>query len=172
MDIAVSYANDSTHLAGSFCIMMDRLYPNFNISVHSHADQKRYTDLDTARKIVIFVSKDFLCNDQHMQELHLALNRQRTLAQNILYLIQTTPLSGRPFFPRILPYNVSCIDNVWKEFEKDFLGWNHDTDITKVTVFGKKRRLEHASTFFCRRAEYFALTKAVDDVLESLLKET
>ncbi|XP_053381055.1 uncharacterized protein LOC123529545 [Mercenaria mercenaria] len=125
----------------------------------------------TARKIVIFVSQDFLRNENHMQELHLALNRQRPLMENVLYLILTTPLTGRPFFPRILPYNVSCTDTIWKELEKDFIGKTHDHDVTKVAVFGKRRILEHATTFFCRRAEYFAMTKAVDDVLESFLKQ-
>lgn len=171
VDVAVSYANDAMHLAGSFCMLMDRFYPNLNISVHSHANQRRYSALDTARKIVIFVSKEFLGNEQHMQELHLALSRQRPLSENILYLVKTTRLSGRPFFPRILPYNVACTDSVWKDLEKTVLKGNHDPDSLKVTVFGKKSRLEHASTFFCSNAEYFAVTKAVEDVLESVLTQ-
>ena len=167
IDVAVSYANDATNLAGSFCTMLEKKYPNLNMSVHTHGEQERYNALDTAKKIVIFISNDFLGNKQHMQELHLALSRQRPSMENILYLVQVTKLSNRPFFPRILPYNVSVTDDVWTDFAKKM---SLDAGASKVSVFGKRRILEHTSRFYCSHAEYFALTKAVDDVVESLVK--
>ncbi|XP_060564379.1 uncharacterized protein LOC132723632 [Ruditapes philippinarum] len=118
IDIAVSYANDATNLAGAFCVMLDKKYPNLNMSVYSHGDQQRYNSLDTAKKIVLFISNDFLRNEHHMQELHLALSRQRPLVTNVLYLVQATGITGRPFFPRILPYNISVTDIVWSDLEK------------------------------------------------------
>lgn len=168
MDIALSYASDSTHLAGAFFTILDGMYPNLNINVHSTTDQSRFMALDSAKKIVIFVSQDFLKNDHHMQELHLALNRQRSCKQGILYLIQTTKLDGRPFFPRILHYDVACNDSVWSEFESAF---PRKETKNKKLLFSKIARLSHLRQFICHYYEYFAMVKAAQDVLQSFLCE-
>lgn len=167
MDIAIVYATDSTHLAGTFCGIVDKLYPGLNISVHTVAEPHRFTALDTAHRIVIFVSENLLSSEQHLQELHLALNRQRSSEKNILYLIQTNDLTSRPFFPRVLPYNIVCSDSIWKEYQLKFL---NGAKLEKRATFMKNgSRLEHASTFFLHHGEYFAMEKAADDVLESLI---
>ncbi|KAL4237274.1 hypothetical protein ACF0H5_001993 [Mactra antiquata] len=167
-DIAISYTGDSIHLVGTFIHMLNGLYPNLNISTHSALDQSRFTALDTAKKIVVFVSRDFVKNEHHMQELHLAVNRQRSSKQHILYLIKTTVLDETPFFTRILPYNVVSTDGVWQEFQSTFP--KKKTKSMKMS-YAKEMILEHSRQFLCHYYEYFAMVKAVEDVLESILHE-
>lgn len=158
------------HLAGAFCSFIDRLYPGLNISVHTEADQKRFVALETAKRVVIFISEKFISSEQHVQELHWSINRQRSSDENILYLILASDVTSRPFFPRILPYNIVCSDSVWKEFQNLHLNGSR---LERKTVFSKYgSRLGHASTFFCLPSEYFAMEKAVNDVLESLIHKT
>jgi len=167
VDIAIIYAKDSTHLAGTFCSIVDQHYPGLNIDVHTWAEQSRFVALESAHRIVIFVSEEFLTSEQHMQELHLSLNRQRSSSRNVLYLIQTTELTSRPFFPRLLPYDVVCSDPVWTELQTKHMGGLK----IERRVFHCKggNRLGHANTFFCFPRVQFAIEKCTDDILESLI---
>lgn len=165
MDIAIVYNNDSTGLVGTFCHLIDNLYPGLNMSLMTVVDQARLSALDTARYIVLFISQQFLQSEGHMQELHLALNRQRSSKTDILYLIKTGPLRGRPFFPRVLKYDLVLSDPVWEKFDHQcFDGKKHE----KKVVFSKVSRMGHSHTFTTHYREYFAITKAVYDVVEYL----
>ncbi|KAH3853277.1 uncharacterized protein LOC127875226 [Dreissena polymorpha] len=167
--LALIYANDAIHLAGTFCALVDGLCPNLNISVHTSADQQRMTALETAKTVVIFITQQFIQSEGHMAELHMVMNRQRSESTDILYLIKAGPLHGRPFFPRILKYDLVSSDDVWTELEaaqgKDKKG------VEKKTVSNKISRIGNASTFFIRYSEYFAMVKASDDVLDFLFNK-
>ena len=167
VDIALIYASDSTHLAGTFCALIDDLYPDLNIDVRTVAEQSRYKALESAHRIVIFISEKFLTSKLHVLELHSALNRQRSSTKNILYLIQSTTLTSRPFFPRLLPYNIVCSDPIWTDLETEHLD---GMPVIRWTVISKKGvRLEHARKFKCYPREHFAMEKAADDILENLI---
>ncbi|XP_052768889.1 uncharacterized protein LOC128209084 [Mya arenaria] len=166
MDIAIIYANDTVNLVGTFCSVIDKLYPGLNISLHTAVEQTRLSALDKAKCIVLFISQQFLQSDAHMQELHLVLNRQRSLENDIIYLIKAGPLHGRPFFPRILKYDLVLSDDVWADFQKSCFP---DTKPDKKVVYCKKSRFGHAHTFRSQYKDFFAVLKAVYDVLEFLL---
>ena len=126
--------------------------------------------LDTASVMVMFISREFLLTDSQMHELHLALTRQRLCEKKIIYLIKTTPLKTvHPFFPRILRYDISMTDSVWEKFEKEFLKGRSQIDNRKMVTVGRSHKVGVARFFSCKFSEYFALTKASDDVLELAL---
>jgi hypothetical protein len=167
--LALIYANDAIHLAGTFCALVDGNCPNLNISVHTSADQQRMTALETAKTVVVFITQQFIQSEGHMNELHMVMNRQRSESTDILYLIKAGPLYGRPFFPRILKYDLVTSDDVWTEFEATHR--QDKKEVEKKTVFNKISRIGNASTFFIRYSEYFAMVKASDDVLDFLFNK-
>ena len=167
-DIVMSYGNDAINLAGAFCYLIDKLYSGLKISVLTHGSHARLKALDTATRVVIFVSRDFIKTEHFMQELHQALSRQRPEQKRIVYLIKVNKLPAHPFFPNILPYDVSCMDKVWFDLEKKYIKGNKTSGTKRIV---STSRMEFAGNFSCDYAEYFAMSKAAEDVLASIINQ-
>lgn len=156
------------NLAGAFCYLIDKFYSGLNISVLTHSSHTRLKALDNATRVVIFLSRDFIKTDHFMQELHQALSRQRPEKRRILYLIKVNTLPNHPFFPNLLPYDLSGTDKIWFDFEKKYIRGNKTSGNKRVV---SSSRMEFAGNFSCDYAEYFCMTKAAEDVLASILNQ-
>ena len=167
-DIVLSYANDAMNLAGAFCYIIDKLYSGLKISVFQKSSHQRLKALDTASKVVVFLSQDFVKTEHFMQELHQVLSRQRPEKKRILYLIKVNKLPNHPFFPNLLPYDLSGTDKVWFDLEKKFIKGNKTSGNRKIV---STTRMSFAGNFTCDYAEYFVMTKAAEDVLASILNQ-
>ena len=167
-DIVMTYANDGLNLAGAFCYLIDKQYSGLKISVLTEASPARLKAFDTATRLVMFISRDFLKTEHFMHELHQALSRQRPEKKRILYLIKVNVLPNHPFFANLLPYDISCMDKAWFDLEKNYIKGNKTSGNKRIV---STSRMEFAGNFTCDYAEYFAMTKAAEDVLASILNQ-
>jgi hypothetical protein len=61
-------------------------------------------DLDKAKQILIILSKEYVKSSNHMQELHVALCRQRDAkTERIVRIIMDRNLPEKPMFVHLLP---------------------------------------------------------------------
>ena len=164
----LSYANDAMNLAGAFCYLIDKLYSGLKISLLQQSSHARLKALDSATKVVIFLSRDFIKTEHFMQELHQVLSRQRPEKKRILYLIKVNKLPNHPFFPSLLPYDLSGTDKIWFDLEKKYIKGNKKSGNKKIV---STSRMSFAGNYTCDYAEYFATTKAAKDVLASILNQ-
>ncbi|KAL3872816.1 hypothetical protein ACJMK2_036015 [Sinanodonta woodiana] len=163
-DVAICYSDETLHCAAVFCHILDKLYPGLNIDVLNKASYLRLQTLETAKKIIVFISYNFLTSQQSMEELLLALNRQRSEKKQVLYLIQAASPSQRPFFPNLLPYHVSLVDRVWTQFEQECLKGKL-LDNKKIV---STNRSDFMGSYTCDLSEFMGLTKLAEDVAEDL----
>ena len=165
-DIVMTYANDAQNLAGAFCYLIDKMYTGLKISVLTQASPARLKAFDQATRLVIFISRDFLKTEHFMHELHQALSRQRPEKKRIVYLIKVNVIPTDPFFASLLPYDISLVDKAWIDLERKYIKGNKRSGNKRIV---STSRMKFAGNFSCDYAEYFAMTKAAEDVLESIL---
>ena len=165
-DIVMTYANDAQNLAGAFCYLIDKMYTGLKISVLTQASPARLKAFDQATRLVMFISRDFLKTEHFMHELHQALSRQRPEKKRIVYLIKVNAIPTEPFFASLLPYDISLVDKAWFDLEWKYIKGNKRSGNKRVV---STSRMKFAGNFSCDYAEYFAMTKAAEDVLESIL---
>ncbi|KAK3591628.1 hypothetical protein CHS0354_013812 [Potamilus streckersoni] len=168
-DVAICYSDETLHCAAVFCHILDNIYPGLNIDALNKASYLRLQTLDTAKKIIVFISYNFLKSQQSMEELLLALNRQRSEKKQVLYLIQAASPGQRPFFPNLLAYHISLVDRVWIQFEKECLKGKKMLDNKKIV---STNRSDFVGSYTCDLSEFLGLTKLAEDVAEDFARFT
>jgi hypothetical protein len=167
-DIAFCFAQDSINFAVILNTLLETRMSDMDMgdmSFISSSSQERLQHLEKAKKIVVFLSTEFVSSPQHMHELHISLCRQRAQKTAILYIIQATELPDKPTFLHLIPCTLGMLDTVWRESAKSYLHNRKRPDSVRNVV--STNRDFHGS-YTCGHHEFFALTKAADDIVESL----
>ncbi|XP_041353478.1 uncharacterized protein LOC121371556 isoform X2 [Gigantopelta aegis] len=167
-DIVFSFSFQSLKFAAVFSKKMVTLLPDVKCIFLSEHRSQRLQLLDSAKYIVIFVSSQYSQSPQQMEELHLALCRQRAGAnRKLVYLIQCRKSVDEPFYLQLLPYSVCLDDTLWKKtaisLVKNSYSAHHTVKMTRETIQG---------TYTCTLSEYLALSMVCLDIEENHLSSS
>lgn len=89
--IVFAYATDGLKLAACLSQIIHDDFPNIKTSLLTFNQAEIRKEIDNADIIVIFVSDEFLQAQHHVEELHIALCRQRTITEStVVYLVQVS----------------------------------------------------------------------------------
>jgi len=162
LDIAISFARDSIAYAGTLNHIFELNNPELQISFLNENSQGSLQDLDKAKQILIILSKEYVKSSNHMQELHVALCRQRDAkTQRIIRIIMAEDLPEKPMFVHLLPCETNLADKIWTIYQKKC-----ECVSDRKTVMSYKLGMRGSFTMTYRI--YFALQKAAFDVMKSL----
>ena len=162
LDIAISFARDSVAYAGTLNHIFGLNNPELQISFLNENSQGSLQDLDKAKQILIILSKEYVKSSNHMQELHVALCRQRDAkTQRVIRIIMAENLPEKPMFVHLLPCETNLADKIWTTYQKKC-----DCVSDRKTVMSYKLGMKGSFTMSYRI--YFALQKAAFDVMKSL----
>lgn len=162
--IVISHAHDSLYCSVFLGKLLKKHIPGIDINYVSDDIHNRMHFLDTAQKIIIFLSNDFVRSAQHMEELHIALVRQRSSkGKRIVHIIQTTDLPDKPMFLNLLPCVVSLKDAFWDKFCKKYISQQGPAAQRKHIM---SKRSDFPGTFSCSLTDYQAFVAASYDVVE------
>ncbi|XP_071958348.1 uncharacterized protein [Antedon mediterranea] len=117
-DIAVSCTQSDLKFASYFIDMIKEFSPHLKVASSDCSDQEKRSILESASKIVAFVSPSYTESPPHMEELNIALCRHRFSPQPILFAIQLHMLPRLPSYLHLIPYRFCLEDEIWKEIIK------------------------------------------------------
>ena len=163
LDIAISFARDSVAYAGTLNHIFGLNNPELQISFLNENSQGSLQDLDKAKQILIILSKEYVKSSNHMQELHVALCRQRDAkTERIVRIIMDRNLPEKPMFVHLLPCETNLSDTIWNVYHKKSCSKGQEKTVMsyKIGMMG---------TFSIPYGIYFGLQKAAFDVMKSLL---
>ena len=165
-DIVFSFSFQSLKFAAVFKVKMESVLPGAKCTFLSEHRSQRLQLLNSAKYIVIFVSDEYAQSPQQMEELHLALIRQRDEAdRKRVYLVQCEKSVDEPLYLQFLSYSACLDDNLWRPTAtsgvKSSHPAHHTARMTMETIKG---------TYTCTRAEYLALSMVCLELEENHLR--
>ncbi|XP_012942474.1 uncharacterized protein LOC101852264 [Aplysia californica] len=161
--VTFSYVHDGLKCAAILSELLKMEAPNVSTTLLSGSEAAARREIDSSDIVVAFVSDEYLQSPLHMQELHMALCKQRALKDStVLYLVKGDHSSPRPFYPHLLPFNVSLSDRHWVRQGKRLTNQTF-----KFLVYCEGMQ----GTYMCSSAQYLALQQAKEDILELLMSK-
>ncbi|XP_050404793.1 uncharacterized protein LOC126820737 [Patella vulgata] len=118
LQVAFSFSQNCLKYAVAVQQFLETFEPSTKCMFLSGTDNERLTILDKADRIVILVSQEYIKSTLLMEEFHIAMCRQRTIPNSVLYFINTAALEPKPTFMSIIPYSISRADKLWKTLTK------------------------------------------------------
>ncbi|XP_033734725.1 uncharacterized protein LOC117323550 [Pecten maximus] len=166
-DVAIGFAGDATYCAMVMNHVLDEVHPGLKIKFLWERNKSLLQDLDTAHVIVLFLSEEFVNSEEHMENLHIALCRQRALkGRRVVHFVQTMDLPSEHSFLKLLPIAANFKDKIWYDFVKQ-KGADTAHKLRKYVI---SRIPDISGTFSCAYADYLAMVKVGDDVMDELLR--
>ncbi|OWF43843.1 uncharacterized protein LOC110459200 [Mizuhopecten yessoensis] len=166
-DVAIGFAGDATYCAMVLNHVLDNLHPELKVRFLWERNKSLLQDIDTARAIVLFLSEEFVSSEEHMQNLHLALCRQRLLkGRRVVHFVQTMDLPGEHSFLKLLPMAANFKDRIWYDYVKNRGGDKAD----KMRKYVISKVVDMSGTFSCSYNDYLAMVKVADDVMDEILR--
>jgi hypothetical protein len=155
--VVVSVSQNDLMFATSLQYQLQKISPDINIVLMTDNTGINLKCLQTAQKIVVFLSKQYLESDHHLEELFVSIIRQRNdKKRQIFHVCQTTELENKPAFAHLLPISISLEDKFWQSLFKES---------TKTVTLDL---VELKGSFSFRSQEFAAMTKFADDLLLEL----
>lgn len=155
--VVVSASQNDLNLATCLLHQLQKISPDIKIVLMTDYTGINLKCLQTAEKIVVFLSKQYLDSDHHLEELFVSIIRQRNdKERQILHVCQTTDLGGNPAFAHLLPISVCLEDKFWDSLFKES---------TKTITLDLT---ELKGSFSYRSKHFAAMTKLADDLLLEL----
>lgn len=112
-DIALSFANSDRKSAMLLKQLLLEKLPSLNISEPGSGDFGRVKSLDVARVIVPLLSPAFLASNELLEELNIAIFRNRSSSRQILFPIQVAAIPPKPTYVHLIPCEFSSADYKW-----------------------------------------------------------
>ncbi|XP_061166247.1 uncharacterized protein LOC133175136 [Saccostrea echinata] len=151
--VVVSVSQNDLSLATSLLFQLQKISPDINTVLISDNTGIDLKCLQTAQKIVVFISKQYLESAHHLEELFIAIIRQRSEKERkVLYVCRTMEVE-EPSFANLLPVDVCLGDEFWGKMFKE----------SSKTV--KLDLMELKGSFSYRSQDFAAMTKLADDIL-------
>ncbi|KAK3093652.1 hypothetical protein FSP39_018503 [Pinctada imbricata] len=161
--VVISVSRDKVYCAVSFAKILLETLPKANIDFLIDENPSGLKELETADGIVLMLSDDYFKSSTHLEELHMAIIKQRAnLNKKTIFALQTDRLGKAPMFARLLHYDVSLKDPVWGGFCSEGLPTGRKMIMSVIKDF--------SGTFSYDNAEYAAITKLADDVIEGIYR--
>lgn len=163
VDVAISFARDAIAFAGVLNGELCSKNSKLNISFLNENMQGSLQDLDMAKQIIIIISKEFVLSHHHMQELHVALCRQRESTDKTVVRIVAAPgIPDKPMFLHLLPYETNMSDKIWR-----YIGGPQIQGISKAVMSYKEGM---KGSFMVAYPNYYALQKTAYEVMFALTR--
>lgn len=112
-DVALSYAEGDKRAAVILKQLLLEKVPSFKISEPMAGDFSRVQSLDVARVIVLLLSPAFLASRELVEELNIAIFRNRSASRRILFPIQIATYPPKPSYVHLIPCEFSSSDYPW-----------------------------------------------------------
>ena len=120
-DLALSYAAQDSNLAVLLRRLLLEKLPHLKISEPQLNVTSRLVTLDVARLIVPLLSPAFLASKELMEELNIAVFRNRSASRQVIFPIHVAELPLKPSYIHLIPCEVSALDLswAWKVMDQD-----------------------------------------------------
>ena len=112
-DVALSYAEGDKKAAVTLKQLLLEKVPSIKISEPMAGDFSRVQSLDVARVIVPLLSPAFLASSELVEELNIAIFRNRSTSRRILFPIQLATYPPKPSYVHLIPCEFSNSDYKW-----------------------------------------------------------
>ena len=113
IDITLSYHQDDNQSAQYLLKQLQYLLPNANLSLPEEFSKERNAVLDESRIIVPLLSVAYIKTAECLEELNIALCKQRFSSSLVFFPIYLKALPSTPAYLRLLWSLFSCTDKVW-----------------------------------------------------------
>ncbi|XP_061168895.1 uncharacterized protein LOC133178163 [Saccostrea echinata] len=158
--VVVSVSQNDLSLATSFLHQLQKISPDINTVLISDNTGIDLKCLQTAQKIVVFISKQYLESAHHLEELFIAIIRQRSEKERkVLYVCQSMEVE-KPAFANLLPVDVCLRDEYWEKM------FNESSKTVKLDI------MELKGSFSYKSQDFAAMTKLADEILLELAGHT
>ena len=112
-DIALSFADKDKKSAIILKQLLLEKIPSLKISEPISGDFSRVQSLEAARLIVPLLSAAFLASNELIEELNIAIYRNRSSTRQILFPIQVSAIPPKPTYVHLIPCEFSISDYKW-----------------------------------------------------------
>lgn len=154
--VVVSVSQNDLSLATCLLYQLQKTSPDMRTTLMVDNTGMDMKCLQSAKQIVVFLSRQYLESAHHLEELFISIIRQRNdRNRKILYLCQASELGETPSFAHLLPIDVSLEDAFWKKMFKE----------ARKTVTLDLPELKGSFTYSSQN--YAAMTKLADDILRA-----
>ena len=154
--VVVSVSQNDLSLATCLLYQLQKTSPDMRTTLMVDNTGMDMKCLQSAKQIVVFLSRQYLESAHHLEELFISIIRQRNdRNRKILYLCQASELGETPSFAHFLPIDVSLEDAFWKKMFKE----------ARKTVTLDLPELKDSFTYPSQK--YAAMTKLADDILRA-----
>lgn len=112
-DVALCFAEGDKRAAVILKQLLLEKVPSLKISEPMAGDFTRVQSLDVARMIVPLLSPAFLASSELVEELNIAIYRNRSSSRRILFPIQVAAIPLKPSYVHLIPCEFSSSDYKW-----------------------------------------------------------
>ena len=158
VDVALSYAERDKRAAIVMKQLLLAKIPSLKISEPVAGDFSRVQSLDVARVIVPLLSSAFLASIELVEELNIAIFRNRSSSRRILFPVQVAAFPPKPSYVHLIPCEFSSSDYKWAW---QMVDKNVNDEVSRI-----------AEVNFMDRDEAFCLKTAASVISERLLEES
>lgn len=155
-DLALSFASSDNKSASILKQLLLEKRPSLTISEPRSGDFSRVKALDSARVFVPLLSPAFLAYKELVEELNIALHRNRNSSRQILFPIQIAAIPPVPTYVHLIPCEFSSVDYEWAW---EIVNENLQDEIFKLS-----------QTHDLNEGELFSLKSACSSILGGLFE--
>lgn len=112
-DIALSFSDKDKKFAIILKQLLLEEIPSLRISEPISGDFSRVQSLEAAHLIVPLLSPAFLASNELVEELNIAIFRNRSSTQQLLFPIQVSAIPPKPTYVHLIPCEFSSSDYKW-----------------------------------------------------------
>lgn len=152
-DVALSYAEGDKRAAVILKQLLLEKVPSLKISEPVAGDFSRVQSLDAARVIVPLLSPAFLASSELVEELNIAIFRNRSASRRILFPVQIATYPPKPSYVHLIPCEFSNSDYKWAHKIVDLNLQGEVSLLAQRNFMGVDEAfcLKNAATLICER---------------------
>lgn len=156
-DLALNFASSNNKSASILKQLLLEKKPSLTISEPRSGDFTRVKALDNARVVVPLLSPAFLASKELVEELNIAIYRNRNSSRQILFPIQIAAIPPLPTYVHLIPCEFSSVDYEWA---REIVDENLQDEISKLS-----------QTHDLNEGELFSLKSACNSILGALFHD-
>ncbi len=166
-DIAFSYAQEDKKYAMFMSKVLQHVSPGLVIKDKAETENERLALMESARKVVVFLSANYLESVEQVEEFHTVLLRQRYQSHTpVLFPITIHNLPQLPTYFHLIPCDFHLFDPLWINLYAKYrvtLPWEFEDVLRKTSKQSEETRIETFASV--------GIITAIHSLLEQLKNE-
>ncbi|XP_071793896.1 uncharacterized protein [Asterias amurensis] len=166
-DIAFSYAPEDKKYVMFMSKVLQLASPGLVIKASADTETERLALMESARKVVVFLSAYYMESVEQIEELHTVLLRQRYQSHTpVLFPIIIHNLPQLPTYFHLIPCDFNLCDPIWINLYAKYrvnIPWEYEDVLRKMSKSSKERCIETSSSI--------GIITAIHSLLEQLKYE-